>query len=182
MDLTKTPLEASPAQTSSAAGWDRRRILHLSGVGLATAFAGRVRIPRDAPEDGSRVRTRRAAGRLLDAITSADTAAIWSMFAPGGFIQLPFLGVRISDGASLEAQVGPLLADLTGLEFRSRSFVDLDDVHGVIVKFKGRALVASTGKPYDQTYISQVRVNDKGKIASYTEYFDTAVLNEALTP
>ncbi len=42
-------------------------------------------------------------------------------------------------------------------------------------------MISFNGKSYDQTYINEVRVRN-GKIALYVEYFDTAVLNAALTP
>ena len=60
-------------------------------------------------------------------------------------------------------------------------FEGLDDPSGVIAKYKGHTVVTFNGKSYDQTYITEIHVR-QGKIGSYAEYFDTAVLNEALTP
>ena len=46
---------------------------------------------------------------------------------------------------------------------------------------KGHATISFNGKSYDQTYINEVRVRN-GKITLYIEYFDTAVLDDALAP
>ncbi|HEY7626501.1 MAG TPA: hypothetical protein VH761_05515, partial [Ilumatobacteraceae bacterium] len=80
-----------------------------------------------------------------------------------------------------DAVVGPLLAALDGLTYTEPTFVALADPNGVIAKYHGHATITFTGKSYEQTYITEVHVRH-GKIASYAEYFDTAVLNEAMTP
>lgn len=78
----------------------------------------------------------------------------------------------------LNATTGPLLDGLTYFDF---AFEPLADPHGTIVTHKGHAVISFNGKSYDQTYINEVRVRN-GKITLYVEYFDTAVLNAALTP
>ena len=96
-------------------------------------------------------------------------------------IEFPFLGLRITDLATLNATIGPILAVLDNLTYFDFVFEPLADPHGVIVTHKGHAVVSFNGKPYNQTYINEVRVRN-GKITLYVEYFDTAVLNAALSP
>jgi uncharacterized protein len=182
MDMADTATGESPAQTSAVHRVDRRTVLQLGGAGLALWFTGRNGLGGvDHRREGQRARTRRIATRLLDTIAAGDTTAIWSMFATGGSLELPFFGVYIDDGATFEAVIGPILGSLTGLTFTAPTFVDLDDERGAILKYKGTAVVNSTGKPYNQTYISEIHVRGN-KVAAYTEYFDTLVINEAYTP
>jgi ketosteroid isomerase-like protein len=162
--------------------WNRRSVLHLGAAGAAAGLTGRSDLlGRDGHRPGQRAQTRQVALRLLDAIAASDTTTIWSMFADGGNIDLPFFGLHITDGATFDAVIGPILGSLTGLTFTTPVFVDLDDEHGAIMKYTGHAIVNSTGKEYNQTYISEIYVR-RGKVTSYTEYFDTAVIEAAYTP
>jgi ketosteroid isomerase-like protein len=160
---------------------DRRSLLQFGAVGVGLAVARRA--PRDgfgADLSGPQRHTQLVAGRLLQTIPTGDLAAMWAQFATGGFVEFPFLGVRISDFTTFEAAVGPLFAQLPDLRFSQPVFVPMADPNVVMATFTGHATVTFTGKPYDQTYLSVVRVH-RDKVQSYTEYFDTAVLNEAFT-
>ena len=117
----------------------------------------------------------------MHAIESRDTTAIWSFMADDGVIAFPFTGLRFTDFTSFDATIGPLLAQLQGLRFTDLRFERLADPSAVIAKYNGHATVASTGKSYRQTYITEAHVRD-GAVRSYTEYFDTAVFNEAFRP
>jgi ketosteroid isomerase-like protein len=176
MDLTKMTLAESPAQEV-----DRRSLLRFGAAGLGLVAAGRVRGSESGAHlSGQQRRTQQVAARLLRTIPTGDMAAMWAQLATGGFVEFPFSGVRISDFATFEAAVGPLFAQLPDLTFTDPEFEPMADPNGVIATFKGHATVAFTGKPYDQTYLSLIRVH-RDKVVSYTEYFDTAVLNEAFT-
>jgi ketosteroid isomerase-like protein len=121
------------------------------------------------------------ARRLLRAIESRETTAIWSMFADRPLIEFPFLGLSITDFATFDAAVGPLLANLDRLVFSEPDFEPLADPRVLFATYTGRATVVSTGRPYVQTYVTRIRV-DGTKVRSYAEYFDTAVLAAALEP
>jgi ketosteroid isomerase-like protein len=162
-------------------GLDRRSLLQLGGAGIALGTIGRVSNVIPVHLSGQRHRTQLVASHLLHTIETGDMATIWSLFAEGGVVEFPFAGLRFIDFASLDAAVSPLLAQLPNLKFTDPAFVPLADPNGVIAKYKGHATVTSTGKAYDQTYISEIHVH-RDKVASYTEYLDMAVLNEAFTP
>ncbi|MEY2415966.1 MAG: uncharacterized protein QOH53_1300 [Ilumatobacteraceae bacterium] len=119
--------------------------------------------------------------RLFPVIETRDTAAIWSMFADDGVIEYPFINLRLTDLASFDQTIGPALRALEGLTVTDLTFVATADPNAVIAKYHAHATVNFTGKPYDQTYINELRVRH-GKIALYSEYYDTAVFNEAFTP
>jgi ketosteroid isomerase-like protein len=164
----------------------RRSFLQFGVGGLALGGAAMSRSGGDGDRGdqshgGRNRRTELTARHLFGAIETRDTATIWSMFADDGVIEFPFLGLRITDLATLDASIGPLLAVLGDLTYFDFVFEPLADPHGVIVKHKGHAVISFNGKSYDQTYINEVRVRN-GKITLYVEYFDTAVLNAALAP
>jgi|GEM_PF-3857579 len=171
-----------PTQTGSLA---RRSFLHLGVGGLAAAGvlsrATSVGAGGDRAHTAEVRRTEQAVRQLFDVIQTGDTAAIWALFADDGVIEFPFLGLRITDFATLDAAIGPLLAVLGDLTYFDFVFEPLADPHGVIVTHKGHAVITFNNKSYDQTYINDVRVRN-GRITLYVEYFDTAVLNAALTP
>jgi ketosteroid isomerase-like protein len=177
MDLTKMTI-----CERSADGVDRRSLLQFGVAGLGLAVSGRLTSRgSDTDLSGPQRRTQQVAARLLRTIPTGDMAAMWAQFAAGGFIEFPFSGVRISDFATFETAIGPLFAQLPDLTFTEPTFEPMADPNVVIATFKGHATVTFTGKPYDQTYLSLIRVR-RDKVQSYTEYFDTAVLKEAFTP
>lgn len=161
----------------------RRSFVHFGVAGLSV---GAVRVAghgagRNGSGDARRQATERLVRRLMHAVESGSTSAIWSFFGDDGVIEFPFLGDRYTDFSSFDAAIGPALAVLEGLTFTEPVFEALADPEALIAKFKGHAVVTFTGKPYDQTYIVEVHTR-RGQVSSWSEYFDTAVLNEAFTP
>jgi len=163
----------------------RRSFLQLGGTGLALggllAVGADLGSHADASQGGPRRRTLAVVQDFFQTIQTRSTSAIWDSVAEGGSIEFPFLGAKFTDFASFDGAIGPLLAVLGGLTYSGFVFEGLEDPNGVIAKYKGHAVVTFNGKSYDQTYITEIHV-EQGKIGSYAEYFNTAVLNEALTP
>jgi ketosteroid isomerase-like protein len=161
----------------------RRSFLQFGGTGLALgtvlSHAGSLN------EEGNRSmrvqRTENVVRRLLQTIETGSTSAIWSFFADDGVVEFPFTGARYADFASFDAALAPFFAALDGFSYTDPLFEPLDDPHSLIAKYKAHATVTFTGKTYDQTYITEVHLRH-GKVTSWAEYFDTAVLNEAFTP
>jgi ketosteroid isomerase-like protein len=145
----------------------RRSFLQWGGAGIAAATFGSSHNDGGSDDASKRRATLRLVRQFLHAIESGSTSAIWDLFARDGAIEFPFLGTRYTV--------------LPGLTFTDLHVEFLDDPEALIAKYKGHAVVTFTGKPYDQTYISEIHTRN-GKITSSAEYFDTAVLNEAFTP
>jgi ketosteroid isomerase-like protein len=178
--MTTTPAALAAAPTTPI---PRRSFLGFAGAGLASgAFLPLARFDHENDTSGGTSRAvTQVVRRLLHAVESRDSVAIWSLFADDGFLYFPFIDFRISDEETFAATVGQSLAALDGLTFTDISFVATADRDAVIAKYRGHATVNFTGKPYEQTYISEAHVRH-GKLASYIEYYDTAVINEAFTP
>ncbi len=159
----------------------RRSFLQLGGAGIAAAAIGANHNGGGSGQSRKQRATERLVRRLLHAIESGSTSAFWAFLADDGVIEFPFLGDRYTDFASFDAAIGPLLAVLPDLTFTDPDFEFLNDPEALIAKYKGHAVVTFTGKSYDQTYISEIHTRN-GKVTSFAEYFDTAVLNAAFTP
>ena len=159
----------------------RRSFLQLGGAGIAAAAFGSHHNGGGSVKASTQRATEQLVRRLLHAIEARSTSAIWAYFARDGVIEFPFLGTRYTDFASFDAAIGPALAELAGLTITDPDMEFLDDPKALIAKFSAHAVVTFTGKSYDQTYIVEIHTRN-GKVTSWAEYFDTAVLNEAFTP
>jgi len=170
-----------PFDAMATTSHGRRSFLQLGGAGIAAAAIRPNHNGGGSGQSNKQRSTERLVRRLFRAIESGSTPAIWDFFAQDGAIEFPFLGSRYTDFASFDAAIGPLLAVLPGLTFTDLDLQFLDDPESLIAKYKGHAIVTFTGKSYDQTYITEIHTRN-GKVTLYSEYFDTAVLNEAFTP
>jgi ketosteroid isomerase-like protein len=134
----------------------------------------------EQPPSGDRAEVAAIARAFLDAISSRDVDRIWAMCGNGVVVEWPFTGVCITDLESFRSDIGPVLALLDGLTFTD---VEMDRLEGrseVLLRYRGAATVSTTGKAYRQTYISQLRLQDR-KVLLFREYFDRGVLVDALT-
>jgi len=174
----------TPAIDHDGAGpLGRRSILKLTGVGLAGAlFAAApstIAAAGGPSANDQRRRTQRVMRKLLDAIASGDLARMWSFFDCGGVVSQPFTGTVITDFAAFQDAFAGFFSVAQGLAFSNISFIDQADPNSTIATYNGHALITSTGRPYDQTYITRIQVRGD-KVMQYTEYFDTFVLYSAL--
>jgi ketosteroid isomerase-like protein len=163
----------------------RRSFLHFGVSGLAAGAVLSRGGNSDQGADRSIAATRRKTEQivrsLLHAFESRDTAAIWSFFAADGVFVFPFPGVPVTDFASFDAGVGPVLAALDGLRFTDLVFEPLADPEALIVAHHGTATVSFTGKSLSEEYLDVAHLRH-GKVTSFSVYYDTAVFNEAFTP
>jgi len=118
---------------------------------------------------------------MLDAVASRDCDRILDQCAPGFVFEFPMFGQPIDDYDLFRTDIGPGLALLEGLSFHDVVVDEMLDASEVTLRYTGTATMATTGKPYRQTYITQIRVED-GRVMRYREYFDRAVIMEAMTP
>ncbi len=150
----------------------------LGAVTIAAAPAGIA--SAGGPSDRARRRnTQRVARRLLDAIASGDLARMWSFLDRGGVVSQPFTNTTITDFATFQSTFSGFFSVAQGLQFTDPKFVDLLDPDATIAKYQAHALITSTGRAYDQTYITEFHVRGD-KVMLYVEYFDTFVLYESL--
>jgi ketosteroid isomerase-like protein len=162
----------------------RRSFLQFGAAGLAL---GAVSAHGSSDQEGDqsmrvqRHRDEQLVQRLLHTIETGSTSAIWGFFADDGVVEFPFTGARYTDFESFDTALAPFFAALDGFKYTDPAFEPLDDPHALIAKYKAHATVNFTGKSYDQTYITEVHLR-RGKVTSWAEYFNTAVLNEAFTP
>ena len=140
--------------------------------------------------DGSRERTQQIVRDLFRRREVADVDGLWQMFANGGMITFPFTGdkllpptvyVKPQDEAVFKAGIGALLSSLVGLTFTDLVFTPLAERGATLVSYHGHATVSFTGKEYDARLLTEVHVAC-GRVTAYTEWYDPAVLLEALTP
>ncbi|MGZ4792473.1 MAG: nuclear transport factor 2 family protein [Ilumatobacteraceae bacterium] len=177
--------EFDPSARGGLPTLPRRSFLQFGGTGLALGAVmtrgGSLHGSSDQSMRAQRRRNEELVQRLLNTIETGSTSAIWSFFADDGVVEFPFTGARYTDFASFDAALAPFFAALVGFTYTLPLFEPLDDPNALIAKYKAHASINFTGKMYDQTYITEVHVRH-GKVASWAEYFDTAVLNEAFTP
>src|SRR5262249_43034395 len=82
-------------------------------------------------------------------------------------------------GAVLDDLMKPLFAQFAGrYTNRAERFIAEDDY--VVVECRGN-VTTKTGKPYNNTYCYVCRFAD-GKLRELTEYLDTQLVTDALTP
>jgi ketosteroid isomerase-like protein len=182
--MTNSPREqrsGNPFDEIGAATGDRRSFLQFGAAGIAATVVGANQIDGGPIRSRKQRSTERLVRRLFDAIETGSTSAIWAFFSDDGVIEFPFLGTRYTDFASFDAALGPVLAQIPDLTFSDLDLEFLDDPEAVIATYTGHATVMFNGKPYDQTYITEIHTRH-GEITSYAEYFDTAVLIEAFAP
>jgi uncharacterized protein len=128
-----------------------------------------------------RDQVRTVALAFLDAVASRDCDRILAMCADDVVFEWPMTKARISDFGDFRAIVGPVIAPLDGLVFHDVVVDEMLDPNEITLRYEGSATISTTGKPYRQTYVTQIQVNG-GKVQRFREYFDRLALSEAMTP
>lgn len=172
------------------------RVVALVGlVASVVGFGGRAvaddgRADRGGCRAASPRQTEAVVRELFHRRELADVNGVWDLVADGGVITFPFTGDRAlpptvyrkpQDEAAFKAGIGPLLASLSGLHFTNLVFSPLAERGGTVVTYDAAATVSFTGKVWDARLLTEAHVRC-GQVTSYTEYYDPAVLLEALTP
>lgn len=118
---------------------------------------------------------------FLDAVASRDSDTIWAMCSADVTFEWPFSGDRVIDRETFDEDVSPVLALLDGLDFTDLQIDPMLDPDSLVMRYRGTATITTTGKPYRQTYITQIQFND-GKVTLFREYYNTSVLELATQP
>ncbi|UZT99198.1 nuclear transport factor 2 family protein [Chryseobacterium fluminis] len=66
------------------------------------------------------------------------------------------------------------------VDFENLHFYATEDPTLVIAEFTSTGTAISTGKPYNQKYISVVHTNEEGKILKYVDFWNPMVALEAM--
>ena len=113
--------------------------------------------------------------RVLGERLKPDAATFPDMFAADGVMELPFAPpgfkplLKGRDAIAAHFQMATKL-----IKFHTMSHVvthETSDPEVIIVEFAGSGQGLTTGEPYDQRYISVIRVRD-GNIVHYKDYWN----------
>lgn len=120
----------------------------------------------------------RVVEEFFDAVASRDVSRMLATFRNDAVYEVPFMGRTFEGPAAIERFVGAVLPVMDGLAFRDIAIRPMLEPGWVLAQYRGTARIRTTGRPYEQTYVSVFQVRD-GKIARYQEYFDMAVSAKA---
>lgn len=108
-----------------------------------------------------------------------DPAAAAALFADDGVLELPTVQAHARGPAAIEALIRGLLAKVPDFRFKDvQIFIDTPDQ--AFGEYSVEALVADTGKVYQQTYAGRL-VAEAGKIRLLREALDTAAAARAFS-
>jgi len=102
-----------------------------------------------------------------------------SQFAPDGVLELPWVKAYAQGPAAVEKLLAGLLAKIPDFRFKNLTyFIQTPDK--VAAEYQVEALVADTGKIYQQTYAG-VLLAENGKIKLLREALDTLAASKAFS-
>lgn len=115
---------------------------------------------------------------VLAAFESRDTDRLLSLCTPDVVFEFPFLGLVVA-ADELEQKVMSTLAVMKDLTFSELTVEAMARPGWHLARYRGRATISTTGKPYRQTYITLVGSRD-GRLTHFLEHFDTATFMAAM--
>jgi uncharacterized protein len=118
----------------------------------------------------------------LIALTRKDTAEWPELFADDGVQEFPYAPEGLPKRIESKAGIAEYLKDYPGKPdlHRIEAPVWHHDGATAIAEFTVEGTAVSTGKPYNQRYISVIEHCD-GKITRYVDYWNPQIVVEALT-
>lgn len=111
----------------------------------------------------------------LDNIRNPAAAA--ALFAEDGVVELPWVKARAEGPAAIEKLIAGILAKVPDFRFRNIKFW-IDTPDRAFGEYSVEALVADTGKLYQQTYAGLL-IAENGRIKLLREALDTAAAARA---
>lgn len=119
-------------------------------------------------------------------LTAAGQVDEWlDLFTADGVLEFPFapagVPARLQGREALAAHMAHFPQNFD-VEFVGLEIHETTDPGRVIAEFRSVGTAVPTGKPYEQTCISVVYVDDSGLITRYVDYWNPLVAIEALTP
>jgi uncharacterized protein len=118
----------------------------------------------------------------LDALTRNDTAKWSELFADDGVQEFPYAPDGLPKRIESKAGIAEYLKEYpkTFVLHRISAPVWHHDGDTAIAEFAVEGTAVSTGKPYNQRYISVIEQRG-GKITRYVDYWNPQIVAEALT-
>ncbi|MEY9912688.1 ketosteroid isomerase-like protein [Catenulispora sp. MAP12-49] len=134
--------------------------------------------------------TRRSAAQHAVAehlrLTAAGRTEEWvKLFAPDAVLEFPYAPVGVPQrivGRDALFEHMTHFPETFDVEFVDLVFHETVDPSLAIAEFRSTGTALPTGKPYEQTCISVVRIDDDALITHYLDYWNPLVAIEALTP
>ena len=125
-----------------------------------------------------RRRTRGAVRALLEGLEARDAGRLNDLWAEEAVHELPYapdgVAKRTVGRQALIDNFATWPKDARNTDYTSDVVLhDTIDPRVIFAEYRGRAEIVATGRTYEQTYGSLIRVED-GKIALFREYFDPA--------
>ncbi|GAA1643265.1 nuclear transport factor 2 family protein [Actinoplanes couchii] len=108
-----------------------------------------------------------------------------SLYATDGRIEFPFAPAGVpTEVQGREA----LIAHMRGfpqtfdLKFVDVKFIETTDQRTAVAEYRSEGNAVSTGKPYHQTVISVIHLDEAGLVERFVDYWNPLVAIEAMTP
>ncbi|SDP66376.1 nuclear transport factor 2 family protein [Lentzea jiangxiensis] len=107
------------------------------------------------------------------------------LYAADGTVEFPFapagVPTRVQGREALIAHMRgfPQTFDV---KFVDVKFIETTDPRTAVAEYHSEGSVLSTGKPYEQTVITVIRLDEAGLVERFVDYWNPLVVIEAMTP
>jgi uncharacterized protein len=119
-------------------------------------------------------------------LVSAGRIQEWvDLFAPDGILEFPYAPANVPRRLQGHDELLAYMShfpETFDVKFVGLSFHDTTDPGLAIAEFRSSGRAVTTGKPYEQTCISVVYTDDRGRITRYVDFWNPLVAMEALAP
>jgi uncharacterized protein len=125
----------------------------------------------------------RAMLAYIDAFRQADMPALFRLFADDATVEFPYAPQGLPNRLDGIDAIRAYYIDAPKT-FRFDRYLDIvmhpsSDPDRIVAEFKCEAMILTTGKPYNQTYISTLRVG-AGRITDYKEFWNPIIVLDVL--
>lgn len=106
------------------------------------------------------------------------------LYAVDGTVEFPFapagVPTRVQGREALIAHMRgfPQTFDV---KFVDVKFIETSDPHTAVAEYRSEGSVLITGKPYEQTVITVIRLDEAGLVERFVDYWNPLVVMEAMT-
>jgi ketosteroid isomerase-like protein len=146
---------------------------------MIAAMSLAIAVPATAHDRASPVET--VIMPLFDAVLAEDLTRVREILAPGATVIAMFNPDGTTGDASIRRFPALTYFDIVtrnydNIEFLNRTYSVADQGHTVWMEASGNLRVAATGHPYRNRYVFKIMIDHNGKVASISEWVNTATL------